>query len=119
MDICSICLLETNNNYYESLCCNNKFHFECLEKWFKIGNTCPLCREKYLHMDRYSSDMEDYLERIGNIDKDYIKKYIENITENIVIYKYQVEEYNIPRVVKLLEKIEGFLNVIQEFYNQP
>ena len=47
-EACSICL----ENYrpgkliseFES--CEHKFHYHCIETWFKIQNTCPLCRAK-------------------------------------------------------------------------
>jgi hypothetical protein len=28
-----------------TLCCNHKFHKNCIRKWFKRTPTCPLCRK--------------------------------------------------------------------------
>ena len=27
--------------------CGHIFHFECMEPWVKITNTCPTCRAKF------------------------------------------------------------------------
>lgn len=113
MDICAICLEHTYNYSYKAICCKNKFHFECLDKWFKIKNTCPLCREEYSHMEDYTCDMEDYLETFKKID---IKNVVTNLSNTIVIYKIQMEEFNSPFLSNLLTKTELFLNVIQDFY---
>ena len=29
----------------KELMCYHKFHKKCIEKWFKISKTCPLCRK--------------------------------------------------------------------------
>ena len=114
-DLCAICLENTDDTCYKALCCKNKFHFECLDKWFKIKNTCPLCREEYSHMEDYTCDMEEYIDKIKNID---MKKIINNLTHTIVVYKYQMEEFNSPVLTNILTKTENFLSVIQEFYDQ-
>lgn len=46
---CSIC---TDKFYYnqdviKTDCCNNCFHFKCLNEWVKYKNDCPTCREKF------------------------------------------------------------------------
>ena len=40
---CSICLDETSEGLVE-LTCNHIFHRECIEKWNKVQNFCPNCR---------------------------------------------------------------------------
>ena len=42
---CSICyeLIDTNNN--QILKCNHVFHKECINKWLKKNNKCPICRK--------------------------------------------------------------------------
>ena len=47
--VCSIC---TDKFYYnqdviKTECCNNCFHFKCLNEWVKYKNDCPTCREKF------------------------------------------------------------------------
>lgn len=32
------------------LMCFHEFHEDCLEKWYRIHNFCPLCKE-YIHFD--------------------------------------------------------------------
>ena len=46
IDTCVICLenFATNSSLAE-LNCGHNYHFNCLDKWIKIGHkTCPLCR---------------------------------------------------------------------------
>ena len=42
---CSICLMEINEGIDTILLpCGHMFHDNCVTKWLKIHNTCPLCR---------------------------------------------------------------------------
>ena len=43
---CSICCisLQDENLGYKLKKCNHYFHKECISKWFKQHNTCPICR---------------------------------------------------------------------------
>lgn len=50
-EICSICLDTLNSKECTKqelkiriLPCNHKFHDECIERWFKIDNSCPYCK---------------------------------------------------------------------------
>lgn len=40
---CSICY-EFMNKIKKLQKCSHDFHQMCIEKWFEINNTCPLCR---------------------------------------------------------------------------
>ena len=113
MEPCAICLENTDNSSYNALCCKGKFHFECLHQWFKIKNTCPLCRKEYSHMEHYNSDLEQYAETINNID---MKKVINNISENVNVYKQQFDAMNLDTLKNLMQKTENFLSVLNEFY---
>jgi len=46
-DNCSICF-ETMKNGKLEICkeCKNSFHTNCITRWMKVNNTCPLCRDK-------------------------------------------------------------------------
>lgn len=112
---CAICLESTDNNSYKALCCNNRFHFECLDTWFKIKNTCPLCRREYAYMNKYKNELEEYFDKIKNID---FKEVLTNLTDNIAVYKYQFEELDYSGLSKFLGKTENFLNVLKDYYNQ-
>ena len=46
-DDCMICLDKLNNESYV-LNCNHKFHTNCLSKYLKVKNNCPLCNSKIL-----------------------------------------------------------------------
>ena len=44
---CSICLEDFKiNDEYIKLNCNHIFHYDCINKWFKHSNLCPICRSK-------------------------------------------------------------------------
>ncbi len=49
---CIICYDEENNliNDVVKLKCNHKYHLECINKWLKIKNVCPLCKENILYI---------------------------------------------------------------------
>ncbi|CAF1222707.1 unnamed protein product [Adineta steineri] len=44
-DQCLICLENLSSNKTETFSCQHTFHRNCLEEWFKIERTCPLCRQ--------------------------------------------------------------------------
>ncbi|XP_030523804.1 uncharacterized protein LOC115736310 [Rhodamnia argentea] len=45
-DCCAICLEDMNLCEVEVACtpCKHEFHEDCLARWLKISNLCPLCR---------------------------------------------------------------------------
>ena len=49
-DICSICFC-TQENKTVTKCCKNSFCFECICKWLKIQNKCPLCKTDIVNID--------------------------------------------------------------------
>ncbi|CAF1172549.1 unnamed protein product [Adineta ricciae] len=52
-DQCLICLENLSLKNTETFPCNHTFHRECLEEWFKIERTCPLCRKLLLFSDEF------------------------------------------------------------------
>jgi hypothetical protein len=45
--ICPICLNNINIFYYKSKCkCNIKYHYTCINDWYKINNICVYCKKK-------------------------------------------------------------------------
>ncbi len=47
MGTCAICLNALKPGYMIELCCKHYFHTKCLNKWFEISTTCPVCRSQY------------------------------------------------------------------------
>lgn len=43
MVLCSICH-EEDLQPRQTLICNHSFHYHCIQRWFRVNNTCPLCR---------------------------------------------------------------------------
>ena len=56
-DRCTICLENLSSNKTESFPCQHIFHRICLEEWFKIERTCPMCRKILLFDDEYPNLM--------------------------------------------------------------
>ena len=111
-DVCAICLENVYKDSYKSLCCNNMFHFECLESWFRIKNTCPLCRGEYAYMENYNDKMEIYLKKIKDMNA---KDIVNNIHENVIIYKEQCKELDLNFLTNIFGKAQDFLEVLQDF----
>ena len=42
--ICSICFDEEIKISFTKTKCNHYYHNDCLRKWCKISNSCPICR---------------------------------------------------------------------------
>tara|TARA_B100000925_G_scaffold238994_1_gene188031 strand:+ start:4921 stop:5304 length:384 start_codon:yes stop_codon:yes gene_type:complete len=40
---CPICH-EEDTVIRQTLACNHTFHHHCIQQWFRVNNTCPLCR---------------------------------------------------------------------------
>lgn len=40
---CAICHA-SNTETFDKLDCGHEFHINCLNKWLKLKNTCPMCR---------------------------------------------------------------------------
>ena len=44
--ICPICLDNINIFYYKSKCkCNLRYHYSCINNWYKINNKCIYCKK--------------------------------------------------------------------------
>jgi len=41
--LCAICH-EEDYLPRQTLICNHTFHYHCIQRWFRVNNTCPLCR---------------------------------------------------------------------------
>lgn len=63
---CSICLTDIKNKdeYINNECCNNTFHNKCLEEWYKMKETCPLCRSSN---EIIKENTKQKIQKINNI----------------------------------------------------
>lgn len=61
---CAICKQSLTDANIATSICNHKFHFNCLFKWTKKSNTCPLCRCELVDED------EDEKSSVSSYDSD-------------------------------------------------
>jgi len=54
---CSICYNNLNDNI-SKISCGHEFHLHCIDEWYKINITCPLCRQDPLFLERYNKYVE-------------------------------------------------------------
>lgn len=43
-DICPICLNLFEEKQIHITSCNHVFHFDCIQEWYKINKSCPMCK---------------------------------------------------------------------------
>jgi hypothetical protein len=41
---CIICFCPLPVKPVQALACGHLYHTECIEEWFRLANTCPVCR---------------------------------------------------------------------------
>ena len=86
---CAICLNSNNNKDKVFLNCSNNhvFHRDCIFKWLKKDNTCPLCREKIKKEFNLMEIIEDFINfaHSENIITDCMEINCINIFKNIHI----------------------------------
>jgi len=44
--LCPICH-EEDTAIRQTLACNHTFHHHCIQQWFRVNKSCPLCRTNY------------------------------------------------------------------------
>ncbi|EYU41092.1 hypothetical protein MIMGU_mgv1a018672mg, partial [Erythranthe guttata] len=45
-EVCAVCLddLCQENNNIGALECNHEYHSDCIKKWLRVKNFCPMCK---------------------------------------------------------------------------
>jgi hypothetical protein len=66
--------LNSKNNYLKNCKCNGYIHQECLDLWFELNQSCPVCRKLMIKKDTSSSICS------LNIFKNWYNKYKYYIT---------------------------------------
>ncbi|CAG2183573.1 unnamed protein product [Oppiella nova] len=46
-DKCCVCLREFVVNQVVALECGHKFHTDCITRWLRLNNSCPVCRTEF------------------------------------------------------------------------
>ena len=62
-DECEICLLDIKQFTEIFICntCNHKFHYDCMSKWIKRKQTCPMCRDSIKTKTYYNKEYEQWI----------------------------------------------------------
>ena len=66
-------------------------------------------------MENYNDTMEIYLKKIKDMNA---KDVVNNIRENVIIYKEQCKELDLNFLTNIFGKAQNFLEVLQDFYEK-
>lgn len=53
---CAICLSEITDIIAKLDCCEHVFCFSCIKEWSNVANQCPLCKNRFRRIFRFSPD---------------------------------------------------------------
>lgn len=96
---CTICYETINeNDSTYTLPCNHTYHTLCINQWFSVSSTCPMCRQKILTIP--DSDITD--------DSTYITIVPENTEIN-----HTEENENDPQPLTFLSKFKCFFIILE------
>jgi hypothetical protein len=79
---CSICLRIIGRKTRKKLDCGHIYHWRCIDKWTKINNNCPLCRDIQCQECKnkgYDGDDENDYDRSMAIGPDDLVMFMEII----------------------------------------
>ena len=77
-NICIICLCQYDNNNHKikTLKCNHTLCENCFAQWYKVKESCPICRR---NLFPYPSDRPDFFEVVNDLylhhDSYFYKQY--------------------------------------------
>ena len=77
-NICIICLCQYDNNTHKvkTLKCNHTLCENCFDQWYKVKESCPICRR---NLFPYPSDRPDFYEVVSDLylhhDSYFYKQY--------------------------------------------
>ncbi len=124
-EICSICLEIVRNGPTSDItrqnCCNRLFHKECLDNWYNVRPTCPLCRTR---KDDWSSEEINLYNIFVYVRRKYIELDIDStlikFSEffNYVLQQMEttnglpVEFESIQKNLKLFDNIIKFVRLV-------
>ena len=70
-EVCSICWDSAERGKgIAVLACSHLFHSECINRWNKIGNSCPLCRRRLFTIQPDSTSF--FCENDEDLDSDEV-----------------------------------------------
>ena len=79
-DVCKICLGGLSREDCKNTSCGCTFHKDCLERWFKINNTCPLHGEE---QDGQSKPID--IELTIEVTQTYRRDFIDNLIQKYIM----------------------------------
>ena len=73
---CSICMEMIERDNKKTLNCNHDFHANCVNRWLRSNDTCPLCRapqnnDENNRTSNYVFDEDPFTREIERLQRDY------------------------------------------------
>ena len=76
---CSICMEMIDRTDKKTLNCNHDFHADCVNRWLRSNDTCPLCRapqreeepDRTTYSSRYVYSEDPFTREIERLQRDY------------------------------------------------
>ena len=87
---CDICLTNEVKSLSQ-LNSNHLFHSDCIDKWLKQNDTCPLCRAKFNDFNEIEKIKSKFEIEIGKIEQEWIIKREEKNRINNEIKKFKIK----------------------------
>ena len=61
---CIICYEKLSLKIYKCYTCKKEFHLDCMNKWTKINNSCPICRTSFIKLNDQLNEAEEEIDYI-------------------------------------------------------
>lgn len=121
---CAICMCEYDEDcsVREIKLCGHMYHSECLERWLKVKELCPLCKQglskHHLDPDKYGPDLRDLDNQLNviieedNIDEEREEVNAINTTNRNLLASFE-ERRNMQR--ELQQNMSQFQQNMRQF----
>jgi hypothetical protein len=118
MTNCGICLENIDNK--TTLECGHTYHYNCIYKWNKKNNSCPMCRNKQLNIHNkfskkyFINHSKDFNVDLECFDCNSNLKKCESCYSNYCLCKYNHNNFNGRNVFQSSDNISTCLKCLLE-----
>jgi|LauGreStaDraftv2_3_1035109.scaffolds.fasta_scaffold44963_1 hypothetical protein len=107
--------LKSLHEYIKSCNCNGLIHNSCIEMWYNINNTCPICRNKIIYVD-IEFQYGFYIIHFFTLGKNFLCILFSDIVKLRNIFIFCVIITNIINIVSII--INNFEKNKNNYYPQ-